>query len=76
MTTPGFLAEASVYKSSRHYRRGGSFAVAGGGTSSKLIPQLRAGKICDLVCNACEFGGDPIACLLCSYCGSVWIPGD
>lgn len=65
MNMPGLTAEASLYKTSGHYRSGRPSASL----SDAVIPAIPACRNCDEILDRCaENGGWPRA--VCNACGS------
>jgi hypothetical protein len=60
---PGFSAEASLYKTSGHYR-----IIRGGGTTTARV--FPAVNYCEYICDRCRTTGLEWACLQCavSHC--------
>lgn len=53
MNLPGFNAEASLYKTSRHYRSGRPSALL----SDAVIPAIPRCENCDFILSNCEVNG-------------------
>jgi hypothetical protein len=72
MKIPGFVAEASLYKTSGQYRVAGT---PNGFTASGVQPQLSSGQLawCRLACAYCRYYG--VYCWPCYFCGWIIVLG-